>query len=332
MTLATIQKIISVEPIQDADRIEKVKVLGWECVVKKGVFKEGDLCVYIEIDTLIPKYLLTGNEKDIEKIILKTVKMKGQISQGLVLPIYNEFYSAFMLWREECKYSDMEIPELKEGQDITDLLEVEKYEKPIPLSMRGLVKGDFPSFLNKTDETNIQTDPKLVSLIWGKPYYITKKMDGTSATYYKFDGKFGVCSRNLELKDGDNIYWEMARKYDLINIIKDGMCIQGEICGPGIQKNKLELKELKLFIFNCYAIKGREYVEPHWLLKDYKLDFVPKIMEGESFHFTFSELLKISGETLYDNLTPAEGIVVRSLNQRVSFKVINSSFLLKYGE
>lgn len=332
MTLASIQKILSVEPIEEADRIEKISVLGWECVAKKGVFKEGDLCIYIEIDTLIPKYLLTDNLEDTEKIRLKTVKMRGQISQGLVLPINNNFYFDFMTWREECKFSDMEIPELIEGQDVTDLLEIEKYEKPIPLSMEELVKGNFPSFLSKTDETNIQSEPNLVSLIWGKPYYITKKMDGTSATYYKFEGKFGVCSRNLELKDGNNIYWNMARKYDLENIIKDGMCIQGEICGPNIQKNKLGLKELDLFIFNCYAIKGRQYVEPKWLLSNYKLSFVPYIETGENFHHTFSELLKIAGETLYDNLTPAEGVVVRSLDQKVSFKVLNSSFLLRYEE
>jgi len=239
MPLASIQTINKIFPIEGADRIEGVEVLGWKCIVRKGIFKEGDLCIYIEIDTIIPKRCLGGNPYDEEKIRLRTVKMKGQISQGLVLEIIPEEWTGV---------------KLEVGTDVTKEIPVEKYEKQIPAHLQGIIKGDFPSFLRKTDEVRIQSEPKLLEKLNGKPYYITTKLDGTSATYFKFNGEFGVCSRNLQVEKGDNIYWRMAEKYDLENIIPDGMCYQGEICGEGIQKNPLKIQGQDLFIFSIFYI------------------------------------------------------------------------------
>ena len=206
--LASIQEIIEVAPIPNADQIERVRVLGWDVVARKGEFVSGSLCVYIEIDSILPRAewseFLFKHPED-TKYKLRTIKLKKQISQGLVLPL---------------------LPTLPDddayivGDDVTDILHIEKYEKPIPVQLRGTVKGKFPSFLRKTDEVRIQSEPELLDQLKGKPYYITQKMDGTSVTFYKWKGVFGVCSRNLEMKSPyDNpkerfkYFWDTIKRF-----------------------------------------------------------------------------------------------------------------------
>lgn len=355
--LASIQKIKKVFPIEGADRIEGVEVLGWKCVVRKGIFKEGDLCIYIEIDTVIPKYLLDSEYSGDEKVRLRTVKMKGQISQGLVLsPMIPNFINSFRIIDGEDKVKNHFIVELDqdhfyienyndgfsfvEGQDITDILGIEKYEKSIPASLQGIIKGSFPGFLRKTDEVRIQSEPKLLELLKGKPYYITTKLDGTSATYYKLDGKFGVCSRNLELEKGDNVYWKMAEKYNIEELLREPLCFQGEIVGEGIQKNPMNIKGNELYIFNIYNIKTGLFLEPFKLgwknqlefNSNLKINFVPIEEYGESFNYTLEELLEKARGKYPNTNKNKEGIVVRSTDQTISFKVVNNDYLLKDEE
>lgn len=339
--LASIQRINKVFPIEGADRIEGAEVLGWKCVVRKGIFKEDDLCIYIEIDTIIPKYLLDESYEGDEKIRLRTVKMKGQISQGLVLPI--DTISVLKLndvvWERIKARKDFFSAV---GLDVTDLLGVEKYEKPIPANMAGIIKGDFPAFLRKTDEVRIQSEPNLLEKLKGKPFYITTKLDGTSATYYKFEGKFGVCSRNNELEfNENNLYWKMALKYNIESWLPDGYAVQGEICGEGIQKNPLRLKGQELFVFNIYNIKdGRNlsecdcafFIEMNSSVSN-NLSFVPyeDVSHHKGFNFSLDELLeKAKGN--YSSGKRKEGIVVRSIDQTISFKVVNNDYLLKDEE
>lgn len=326
--LASIQKIISVEPIENADRIEKVKVLGWDCVVRKNLFKPEDLCIYVEIDTIIPKYLFTEEWKDWEEFVrLKTVKMKGQISQGLVLPLFNSSFQTIVGNESDDCFNI--------GRDVSELLHIKKYEKAIPENMQGVVKSDFPSFLTKTDEVKIQSSEKLLNNLVNQPYYISVKIDGTSATYYKKEGIFGACSRNLELKEEENVYWTIARKYKLEEIIPDGICIQGEIAGPAIQENKLQLNEPQFFVFNIYTILGHKnwtYQEMEEFCKGNNLTFVPIIETQKQFNYSQDDLMKIADNLNYSCGNKAEGIVVRSLDQNISFKVVSNKFLLKYEE
>lgn len=352
MTLASIQKIDEVFPIEGADRIEGVNILGWKCVVKKGIFKKNNLCVYIEIDTIIPKKLLSDNPEDIEMVRLRTVKMKGQISQGLVLPIDillnfgfeedgDEWAGGYVTNKEldlsyEYWYHEKNPEWAGIGEDLTDILGIKKYEKAIPAQLQGLVKGDFPGFLRKTDEVKIQSEPKLLDFIKGKPYYITTKLDGTSATYYKFNEEFGVCSRNMELKESEgNVYWKMVDKYKIDEWLPEGYAIQGEIVGPGIQKNPLDLKDLELYIFNVFDIHNQKYCYfIQWITNvEYNnFKYVPNEESGNEFNYTLEELLeKAKGKYLNTNHNK-EGIVVRSIDQSISFKVVNNDYLLKDEE
>jgi RNA ligase (TIGR02306 family) len=343
MSLATIQRIAEINPIPNADNIEIAKVLGWNVVVRKEEFKVGDLCIYIEIDSLLPRqewseFLFKDDEST--KYRLRTIKLRKQISQGLVISL-NILGHRYEIEGDKAIFS---IPEnnieiLNLGDDVTELLGIEKYEKFIPAQLQGIIKGNFPYFLRKTDEVRIQSEPELLEQLKGKPYYITKKLDGTSATYYKFNNEFGVCSRNLELKeDENNTYWKIAYKYKLNEIIPEGYAFQGEICGPGIQGNKSELKEIGLFLFNVWDINKFKYIRPHSFGLSHEepiSDFIPiveRIEYGDKFNYTQEDLMKLTENQKYDNNNPAEGIVVRGLDQTISFKVVNNKFLLKYGE
>lgn len=333
---ATIQRIIKLEPIPGADRIEKATVLGWEVVVQKGLYKEEDLIIYIEIDSLLPqedKYDFIQNTRTDENgkdwYYVKTIKLRKQISQGLILPLNTlteEAVESLHKADEKLKNNGLT------GVDVSEALGIIHYEKPVPADLRGQVKGNFPGFLRKTDEERIQSNPSLLEELKDSHYYITVKLDGTSGTFYKHEGEFGACSRNQEKKEyAGSTYWQIAEKYNLKEI-SDNICIQGEICGPGIQQNKLQLKEKEFYVFNIYEIKPRRFLNFEEILKfclKYDLKTVPLEEVNGRFDYTQEELLeKAKGK--YENTDRnREGIVVRSMNQEISFKVLNNDFLLK---
>jgi len=331
--LATIQKIKDLQPIPNADRIERATVLGWHVVVKKGDFQVGDYCVYCEVDSLLPE------KPEFEflrarKFRIKTVRLRKQISQGIAFPI--------------SILNGYEGVEIKEGADVADLIGVKKYEPPRPITMGGNVKGAFPGFIPKTDEMRIQSVPDVLtrSENRGQRCYVTEKVDGTSATYYLKDGEFGVCSRNLELRESENnIHWIAARKYDIetrLRNVDQNAALQAEIIGPKIQANKYALTEPRLMVFNLFDIDRYAYV-------DYE-DFVafvgklgletPPILRDDYIlgEDDVDGLVQLSqGESILNPKIPREGIVVRSVVEsrdpeigRLSFKVVNPEFLLKF--
>ncbi|MGV9141483.1 MAG: RNA ligase (ATP) [Promethearchaeota archaeon] len=343
--LASIQKIKEIKPIENADAIEVATILGWEVVVKKGEFQPGDFCVYFEIDSLLPdepryEFLKKSSwNSRYEKIRLKTVKLRGQVSQGLALPLSN--------------FPEINFTTLNEGDDLTETLGIEKYEPIIPASLSGSV-NKFIWPIPKTDEERIQSDPEYyLNAIKGKPYYITVKLDGTSASYILCKNEnneieFHACSRNHSLKyDENNTIWQIAEKYNIERKLKeyflsteDMLAIQGEIVGPGIQKNRLNLSEHKLFIFNIINVETGEkfsFDEAWNIFTD--ILHVPILEEGSNFSYeTVDELLELARGKYKDHFETAdakqdrEGIVIRSKDQSVSFKVINNDFLLKGGD
>lgn len=335
--LASIQKIKALEPIENADAIEKATVLGWQLVVKKGEFTVGDLCVYCEIDSLMPdkpefEFLKPRGMR------IRTVRLRGQISQGIAFPL--------------SILPPME--QVKEDADVTDVLGITKYEPPIPACLAGKVKGRFPSFIPKTDETRVQVLQKVLDKYKGEQCYITEKLDGSSATYYLKDGEFGVCSRNLDLlEDESNSFWKVARQLniqDKLRSLQMNIALQGELVGEGIQDNKLKLKGQTVFFFNAFDIDKFQYLDYEAftnLMDTLELKTVPVIDTCACLHNDIDVLVSAATrKSLINESVWAEGIVVRPLkekidlllscenfnNGRVTFKVINPEFLLKYGE
>ena len=203
--MASIRRIDSIRPIPGADAIEVATVGGWDVVVKRGEFAVGDLAVYIEIDSWVghdlAPFLSKGNEpreyNGVRGERLRTVRLRGQVSQGLLLSRY------IVLDR---------VGEIHEGQDITELLGIQKWEAPIPASLAGDVRGAFPSFIPKTDQERIQNLTQEFDTWNGLEWEGSEKLDGSSMTVYHKDGDFGVCSRNWNLADSEGIsLWQQAR-------------------------------------------------------------------------------------------------------------------------
>ena len=214
--LATIRKISNLSPIEGADKIEVATIDGWKVVVAKDVnHKVGDWVVYCEIDSFLPikeefEFLRKSSYKkmgDQEGFRLKTIKLRGQVSQGLILPmsVFGDFG-----WT------------VYEGLDVTERLGIVKYEPPIPAELAGKVKGLFPSFLRKTDEERVQNLTSEYEELKKQKFYVAEKLEGSSATFYYKDGEFGVCCRNLELLESEgNTFWKVARELDLENKMRN---------------------------------------------------------------------------------------------------------------
>ena len=344
--LATIKVIDEILPIEGADKIELVKIGGWNVVTAKDVgHKVGDSVVYCEIDSFLPiepefEFLRKSSFKrmgDQEGFRLKTIKLRGQVSQGLVIPLIDAIN---VMLRRNPRSSLPIVSSV--GDDCTELLGIVKYEPPIPAQLAGLVRGNFPSFIKKTDEERIQ-NLHYQFLRWreeGVPFYITEKLDGSSATFYMKDGEFGVCSRNLDLTETEgNSFWAVARKLKLEEKLKSlgrNLSLQGELIGEGIQGNRYGIKGQDVRFFNVFDIDQFKRVsreEFFDIMDTLKLDTVPYLDLPYFLPETMSELIEFAeAKSQLNQKAEREGIVLRTADNDISFKVISNKFLLKGGE
>lgn len=340
--LATIQQIADIQPIEGADAIEKVKILGWWCVAKKGEFACYSWCVYFEIDSLLPSAhpafeFLKDRSREVTIATetgtasgyrLRTIRLRGQISQGLALPI-----KSFPELIEEA-YAD--------GQDVSETIGVFKWEPPISKQMASKAAGNFPGFIPKTDEERVQNLGSLVARHAGKMFYVTEKLDGSSLTAYRTEERFGVCSRSWDLLEG-NLFWDMARAAGIEERLPVGYAVQGEIIGPSIQDNRLKLAEKELYLFNVYDLNAGAYLEFMAFCifcETHKFKHVPIVHMTLFLPNDVDGLVQMAdGKSLLNPECDREGLVfrpwmervddVRGSQRRVSFKAISNRYLLK---
>ena len=309
MSVATIQKIYNITKHVNADSLSVARVLGWQVVFNhtQHQYQEGDLVVYVEMDSILPnkpefEFLQKVNYR------IKAVTLRGVESAGIVFPVEEILPKATYVL----------------GQDVSEIIGAKHYEKPIPVEMQGEVFGGLPGFLMMTDEKNIRSFPEVLTDpdgLRGKEYYITRKDDGTSATYFWNNGEFGVCSRKLHLKPSDtNLYWRLARKYEVEKFLREyfmgqNVAIQAEIVGPSINENRLGLSELELHTFNVWFIDERTY-GTYFTVRDFcnetNIPMVTLLEMGDKFNYNLEGLIKFANRQKYPNATPAEGIVIRS--------------------
>ena len=349
--LASVQKILEISLIEGADRIEVATVLGWQCVVaKKDNFHVGDLVVYFEIDSILPNLPMFEFMKD-RKFKVKTIKLRKQISQGLVMPL-----------------SILPDKKWKEGDDVTELLHVTKYDpqaeqeerernikknklerwlnkqkwyrKLFPKKREG-----FPNWIKKTDEDRIQLFPNYYYHWKDLKFIVTEKVDGQSLTVFLVRNKkifsrnnieFGVCSRNLKLNKPNNSSWWTVAKYaglkeKLLQIpFEKTIVLQGEILGQGIQGNKYKISGYDLYAFNL-IVDGKiiDSITAKEILDPLNIKFVPILEKDFSLLPTMQEMVNYAKgkSVLLDTLR--EGLVMRNYENNISFKVINPEFLLK---
>jgi RNA ligase (TIGR02306 family) len=320
MKRASIETVSEVLPHPNADRLEVAKVMGWQTVVKKGEFKAGDAGVFVVIDTILPfapwSEFLRDPHRPERPIRLKTAKIRGQHSQGLLLPL--SVLGNARTWQVGC--------------DVGAELGVKKYEKELPLALSGVARGNFPTHIvAKTDEDNGLSNLDIVDYVLRGPVYVTQKLDGSSCTIIIEGGKIAhVCSRNLSLQDvGGNAFWHAAKKLNLQGA--GDMVLQGELMGPGIQGNQLGLSEPTLYLFSLIADRvPANYVQLSGCAENLGCGVVPLVCAGV---LALSDCQRIADEQKLLNGKPAEGIVIRADpphlfgNGRVAgFKIINRNY------
>ena len=332
--MASIRRIDDIVPIEGADAIECAVLGGWKVVVKKGEFAVGDLAVYCEIDSWIPTelapFLSKGKEpreyEGIKGERLRTVKLRGQLSQGLLLPL-------------EPTCANIE-SELFEGLDVSVPLNIVKWEAPVNAQLAGQVKGNFPSSIPKTDQERVQNLTKEIKAAFSNNllFELTEKLEGSSMTCYLIEQEFGVCSRNLDLKrTDDNTLWKVAieDKIELKMRIAglDNHAIQGELVGPGIQGNIYKLSKPMFFVFDIYDIKKGAYMNPverQAMIKVLQLNHVPVLTNDKDLGIgTVDELLLwAEGKSVLNEKQEREGIVFKQIDGGMTFKAISNKYLL----
>ena len=334
--MATIRTIDELRPIEGADAIEAAVVGGWTCVVKKGEYGVGDRAVYCEIDSWIPTdiapFLSKGKEpREFEGIKgerLRTIKLRGQLSQGLLLNL------------------DSAIPQTNsfaEGDDVSDVLGIIKWEKPMNAQLAGLARGNFPSLIPKTDQERAQNLKKEIAgaAAAGLHFELTEKLEGSSMTVYQINGEFGVCSRNLDLKETEgNAFWATARRDDIEAKMKAvnehwDFAIQGELIGPGIQGNIYKLTKTMFCVFDVYNIQEGAYLDPDTrraLIAKMDLYHVPVLYIDKDLGVgSVEEILQwAEGKSVMGDITgpEREGLVFKEANGGMSFKAISNKYLL----
>jgi RNA ligase (TIGR02306 family) len=355
--LATIRLVDDVFPIENADRLEQVAIGGWRVVVGKGEFKKGEKVVYFEIDSALPvdddrfeflkerclKRWMNHGELIFETIRIKSIKLRGVVSQGLVMP--------FILFPELAINFNV-------GDDVTEALHIEHYDELAEKCGRiqgvckiaGNAKGNFPSHIfSKSDEERLQN---LTEYFDGRfedeEFEVTEKFDGSSATYIyspsnRPDDPFYVCSRNLELKEEEgNLYWDIAKKYNILSKLKyiyekfgAELVIQGEIVGPGVNKNRDQYTEHEFRVYRAGSAKEHQVFTPDECSNVCSIIGFPHVKVIKNKFKAFKELKTmeaflefVKGKT--DRGHEREGMVFKSnRNGELHFKVINNDYLLK---
>lgn len=361
--LASIQTVLDIQPIPDADNIVRATVLGWHVVVKKDEFNIGDKVVYVEIDSILPpkpefEFMAT------RKYRVRTIKLRKQVSQGIIFPL-----------------SILPVGNYNVDDDVTDILGIKKYDpeatdenktfvvnidtgwrKYIPKWLKNFIFRYFPSigkaiFSKKikrlswpegvphTDETRVQILQSLLTEYKGQRFYTTEKVDGSSITICCTNGIVSVCSRNLRFAmNTDNNYVNTVKKNSIDTKLgaycikhNRNLALQGELLGPTIQSNKYKLEDYKIMFFSVFDIDADKYLpinDVTKIINDLQLEFVPILDDNVILNDNIDELVEMArGKSVVNPKIHREGIVFRLVSPNdihVSFKAINPDFLLKY--
>lgn len=347
--LATIRKIEEVKTIPEADKICAYRVDDWWVVDSINKYQVNDLVIYCEVDSWIPHelapFLSKGQEpreyNGVKGERLRTIKLRGQVSQGLLIP--TTILGEKGLWP---------LAGDPIGHDLTTQLGIQKWEPPIPAQLQGTMKGNFPHFIPKTDQERCQNLRKdIFETHKDETYEVTVKLDGSSTTIYVKDGEVGVCSRNIDLKETEgNSFWKAARDQNIIEpLLKlskekgEEYAIQGELIGEGIQGNPEKLKGQRFYLFDIYSITEGRYFKPfeRWSVLDLlvnrgaDLEHVPiteEQVDVTELCKTIDDLLEFAEGPSLNPQTKREGLVFKSWESNFTFKAIANSYLLKHKD
>lgn len=331
--MAWVVAIDAVEKHPNADALDICTIGGWRCVTKLNEYVPGDLAVYCSIDSFIPHdlapFLSNGSQpREYHGVLgnrLRTVKLRGQVSQGLLLPLSSATQFT-------------EAP-LQAGDDVSELLNIQKYEPPVPAQLAGEARGVFPSFIQKTDQERLQNLAHGEESVWSiqpSTWEVTEKLDGASMTVYVCRDDQGVCSRNYNLRETQgNSLWETARRLCLLEKLATTgreLALQGELIGHGVQGNPYKISGHDFRVFDIFDIDSGQYLLPHertQLCEQLEITHVPVLYTADHLLPMWELLKSAEGKSQLFSKAEREGLVYKHAHKQVSFKAISNRFLLK---
>lgn len=347
--MASIQVVEEIKVIENADKICAYRINGWWVVDAVGKYSVGDKVIYCEVDSWIPNSIAPFLTKPghsprefqgVEGERLRTVKLRGQLSQGLLLSMgamgienYKDrsIHGMKNCWVKQVNEQTLSATD-EIGTDVSEYLEIKKWE--LQEFRHADAKGSFPNFFPKTDQDRIQNCYKDVSSLVCE-WYVEEKIEGQSHSTYLHNDEFGVCSRNLELKDSDNTFWNTAKSYKLEEKLRGlgkNLVLQCEQCGPGISGNIYNLKDYRLFLFDVFDIDNQKYLsteERNNLAEKFGLN-IPAFHGIVSKLEDLNEILLGAEQKSKISDTLQEGFIYRAIDEkRVTFKVVSNKYLLK---
>lgn len=340
--LVRIVQIDAIRPIVDADAIETAVVGGWTIVVKKGEFVPGDKAVYFEIDSFLPEgnpawqFLVDKLPCDYDGKhghVLRTMKLRGQVSQGLLLglSVLDGIYT--------------DVQNIPVGKEVTEVLGVVKYDPPIPEELLGKIRGYFPSEIHKTDQERIQNLARELKewqaqgerLTWE----VTEKFEGYSCTFGWLKNELHVCSRTIDwLEMEGNIFWNVARANNIeekmrAHFADRNLAFQGELVGPGVEGNIYRLNEHRFYLYDIFDVDADRYLDPDERAEiALMLELVQVPVVETAFVIdetvTMETLLAMAdGDSQLRKGQAREGLVYKAREKQISFKVVSNRYLLK---
>jgi RNA ligase (TIGR02306 family) len=307
-----------------------------------------------------------------QDIRLKTVRIRKVTSQGLLMPLATFPEIKAVVDKLVLELTPAELDSHLRAVSFEEELGVRKFEAPDPASGvvaggRPAYMADFPVFIPKTDQERIQNIPEVFDQWPDSVFQETTKMDGSSMTVYfirrdsqYFDmlpptppntanaefpnGRFGVCSRNRDIGEMPNsgLFWPTALATNLpstLSRLDRNIALQGELCGSSIQANfeGFAPGAHDFFLFTIWDIDTQQPLAPREVHEIWAPKLGVKHVPVVGYH-VLKDIATSPGDLVKRadgkgiNGKKREGIVLKHVDGKVSFKAISNSYLLKHGE
>ena len=312
-----------IEPHPNADKLEVARVKGYSCIVGKNQYRTGDLAVYLPIDSMIPKDILeelglTGDLNGPKKNRVKMVKLRGVVSEGLLYPINGK------------KIDHMD---LKEGDNVADVLKITKYETPIPVKLKGKIENTRKKVQYANVSLDVKFDVEALKkyprvLNYDELVCISEKVHGSNFRCTRINNEIKIATKRLgnlgqafSPDEKQNTYVLMYAKYEkefakLFVKFKNDIIVIGEIYGRKIQDMDYGTNpDLRIFDI-WYDGKFLNTDQVLEALKDTGLTYVPILYRGRWDESLLDQY--VSGKSHIPTADcMREGIVIRPDFERI---------------
>lgn len=318
----TFETIKEIRAIEGADLIEAATLADKDFwfVVAKGSFKTGQQCVYFPIDSILPDDLilklgLVGKLAGKQHNRVKTKKLRGQVSQGIV--------------------ADPEVlgVSMNSSRPLHLTLGVTKYEPPEVLEKTCRLVS-LPDGMSKYDIESVDRHPIEALELFKQPVWVSEKLEGTNVGLLVEADKDRLCTRLheiVEIEGFQHTHWKTARRglldlgHEIRSVLGQDVILYGELIGPKIQGNIYGLSEHRILLYDIKMRYGG-YLGVEEFMALVPEDFrVPVLFEGDLVLWTGQmnfdpKILKVmsDGESKLTAGVAREGIVIKPLVETAS--------------